>query len=71
MNKQHTAVFQKIVVINIEGKHVGNGYLILYDNGRMANSELTDDEGMLLPPGEYALLRTGEEKLVVLTKGIQ
>lgn len=69
--KIHTAIMQRMAVINDNGDHVGYGYILVLDNGMMTSSELVDKKGDMLPVGEYALLRTGNDSLVVLTEVVQ
>lgn len=69
MKKQHSAIMQKILVFNMNGSRVGNGYLIYRDDGRMLTPTLFDENNIPLPEGMYNFMpQENETTLIILPK---
>lgn len=63
---------QKLEVYSHETQQlIGHGYVILYPNGTHSAPELFDLMGVKLPEGWYVIKVTGENRNVVVPKGIQ
>jgi len=60
---------QKILVFNMNGSRVGNGYLIYRDDGRMLTPTLFDENNIPLPEGMYNFMpQENETTLIILPK---
>jgi len=72
MTKQNSAILHKILVYekhdSIQLKCIGTGWIIYRDDGKVSAPQLFYDDGTEIPSGEYFLVNTEENHLVVVPK---
>ena len=75
MIKQNSAVLYKVFVFEkydyIQQSRIGTGWILYRDDGKVSVPHLFHDDGTEIPMGEYTLVHTDENHLVVIPRNKQ
>jgi hypothetical protein len=66
--KQKTLIMHKVLVFNDKHIELGFGWLYYHSNGKVSVPELYHHDGTEIPSGNYILVHTEENHLVVVPR---